>query len=230
MIEFKVLVVTVRMVLFIVAATTIAAIMNKVYLQRREASRKRFLESLRLQFRLLEDPEEREGAIQWIASGLLGHWSLFAAQEVSGLGDELRLEITRILESQGVIDRYLRDTSSRRKWTRAHALRVLGELKVPAAVQSVLRALDDRDSDVRNVAARALGSMDLEATDEALVGLLGRHEQAVSARIAAMSIQMGTRTGPLLIRTLREGSAKARFWAARILGEIREARATAVRA
>jgi HEAT repeat protein len=54
---------------------------------------------------------------------------------------------------------------------------------------------------------------------------LGKHEQSVSARIAAICIEMGTRTAPLLIRTLRDGSPKARFWAARILGEIQENRA-----
>jgi hypothetical protein len=62
--------------------------------------------------------------------------------------------------------------------------------------------------------------MKLQATDEALVALLGRHDQAVSARIAAMCIELGSRTAPLLVRTLSEGSPKARFWAARILGEI----------
>ena len=226
MIDFRVLVVTVRLVLFVVALTTIAAIVNKYHLKRKEASRQRFVDALHRELERLRNPDEREAALRWIASGFLGRWSLFAAQEVSLLEAGPRLEITRTLEGHGVVDRYLRETTSRRKWTRAHALRVLGELKVPAAVPAVLQALDDRDPDVRNVAARALGSMKLEATDDALVGLLGRHEQAVSARIAAMCIEMGTRTGPLLIRTLREGTPKARFWAARILGEIKETRAT----
>jgi len=93
---------------------------------------------------------------------------------------------------------------------------------VPASVPVVLQALEDRDPDVRNVATRALGRMKLQATDEALVDLLGRHDQAVSARIAAMCIEIGTRTAPLLVRTLTGGSPKARFWAARILGEIKD--------
>ena len=79
---------------------------------------------------------------------------------------------------------------------------------------------------MRNVAARSLGRMKLQAAEEALVELLGKHDQAVSARIAAICIEMGPRTAPLLIRTLREGTPKARFWAARILGEIKDARAT----
>jgi len=102
---------------------------------------------------------------------------------------------------------------------------VLSELSVPASVPVLLAALEDEGPDVRNVAARALGKMKLQAAEEALVGLLGKHEQSVSARIAAICIEMGTRTAPLLIRTLRDGRPKARFWAARILGEIQENRA-----
>jgi HEAT repeat protein len=112
------------------------------------------------------------------------------------------------------------------KWNRAHALRILGELKVPSSVPTLLMALEDKDPDVRNVAARSLGRMKLQAAEEALVELLGKHDQAVSARIAAICIEMGPRTAPLLIRALREGTPKARFWAARILGEIRDTRAT----
>jgi HEAT repeat protein len=225
MIDFKVLVITVRLVLCVVAVTTLAAIVNKYYLKRMEASRTRFLAALHEQFGRLADPATRPEALRWIAAGFLGRWSLIAAQQVNELDPERRAEITQALEDRAIVDRFLRDTRHRLKWTRAHALRVLGELKLPAAVPVVLAALDDKDSDVRNVAARALGSMKLEASDEALVGLLGRHEQAVSARIAAMCIEMGTRTGPLLIGTLRGGTPKARFWAARILGEIRETRA-----
>jgi HEAT repeat protein len=112
------------------------------------------------------------------------------------------------------------------KWSRARALRILGELKVPSSVPTLLNALEDKDSDVRNVAARSLGRMKLQAAEEALVELLGKHDQSVSSRIAAICIEMGPRTAPLLIRALREGTPKARFWAARILGEIRDHRAT----
>ena len=67
--------------------------------------------------------------------------------------------------------------------------------------------------------------MKLQAAEEALVSLLGKHDQAISARIAAICIEMGPRTAPLLIRSLRDGSPKARLWSARILGEIRDPRA-----
>lgn len=225
MIDFKVLVITVRLVLILVAVTTLAAIINKYYLKRMQASRTRFLAALHEQFARLGRDGDRDAALRWIASGFLGRWSLLAAQETHALDPARQAAIVRALEEQGIVDRCLRDTRHRLKWTRARALRVLGELQLQAAVPAVLAALDDPDPDVRNVAARALGSMKLEASDEALVNLLGRHEQAVSARIAAMCIEMGTRTGPLLIRTLGEGTPRARFWAARILGEIREGRA-----
>ena len=226
MIELKVLVITLRLILFVLTVTTIAAIVNKAYSKRGAYLRRRFLEHLHTQFRLLGSPEDRGAALVRIASGFSGRWSLLAAEEVSQLELTARLDVVRALEEQGVVARTIRDATSPLKWTRAHALRVLGEIKVPASVPVVLQALDDRDPDVRNVAARALGRMKLQAAEEALVGLLGKHEQSVSARIAAMCIEMGTRAAPLLIRTLEEGTPKARFWAARILGEIKEGRAT----
>lgn len=226
MIEFQTLLITLGLLLCVVALTTIAAIVNKVYSNREETERGRFLDDLRKRFLLLSSPEERERALRGIAAAVGGRWSEVAAEEVSQLELSLRLDVIRALEAQGVVARFLRDAKSPLKWTRAHALRVLGELKVPASVPTLLAALEDRDSDVRNVAARSLGRMRLQAAEEALVGLLGKHEQSVSARIAAICIEMGSRTAPLLIRTLREGTPKARFWAARILGEIRDPRAT----
>ena len=226
MIDFQSLMFTLVLLLVVVALTTIAAIVNKIHSNREEDSRKRFLDDLHKQFILLGSPEDRPGALRRIASGFAGRWSQIAAEEVSQLELSTRLDVLQTLEETGVVARFLREARSALKWTRAHALRVLGELKVPASVPVLLQALEDKDPDVRNVAARALGRMKLQATEEALVGLLGRHEQSVSARIAAICIEMGTRTAPLLIRTLRDGTPKARFWAARILGEIKESRAT----
>ena len=228
MIDYQALLVTLGLLLCIVALTTIAAIANKIYSNREEASKRNFLDRLRKNFLLLKTgiPDDRVEGMRQIVRALSGRWSEMAAEEVSQLELALRLEVIRSLEEAGVVARYLRDARSPMKWTRAHALRILGELKVPSSVPTLLKALEDRDPDVRNVAARSLGRMKLQAAEEALVDLLGKHDQAVSARIAAICIEMGPRTAPLLIRTLREGTPKARFWAARILGEIKDARAT----
>jgi HEAT repeat protein len=225
MIDYQALVITLGLLLGILALTTLAAVVNKIHSNREDDSRRHFLDRLRQSFLLLAGGEQRESAYREIANGLTGHWSQLAAEEVSQLELSLRLDVIRSLEQQGVIAHYLRETKSPLKWSRAHALRLLGELKVPASVPALLAALEDKDPDVRNVAARALGKMKLQAAEEALVGLLGKHEQSVSARIAAICIEMGARTAPLLIRTLRDGTPKARFWAARILGEIRDNRA-----
>jgi HEAT repeat protein len=222
MIDFQMLIITLRLVLFIVALTTIAAIAHKFHAKRMAASRRRFVATLHEQVAALGSADTQAAALDWIATGFAGRWTLVAAEEISELELTIRLQVLQLLEARGLVAKTLRNARSRLKWTRAHALRVLGELRVPASVPVVLEALEDRDADVRNVAARALGRMKLQATDEALVELLGRHDQSVSARIAAMCIELGSRTAPLLVRTLGEGSPKARFWAARILGEIRE--------
>jgi HEAT repeat protein len=228
MIDFQTLLVTLGILLGIVALTTLAAIANKIYAGRSESSKRAFLERLRRNVLLLKTgiPEDHAQGMRGIVTALSGRWSEMAAEEVSQLSLALRLDVIHALEEGGVIARYLRRTRSPMKWNRAHAIRILGELKVPSSVPALLKALEDKDPDVRNVAARSLGRMRLQAAEEALVELLGKHDQAVSARIAAICIEMGPRTAPLLIRALREGTPKARFWSARILGEIRDGRAT----
>ncbi len=225
MIEFNVLLIALGVLLGIVILTTGAAIVNKIVSLREADTRQATMDRLRQAFLLLAEPRERPLAYRVIAEAIQGHWSEMAAEEVAQLELTLRLDVVRALEEQGVVARFLRDAKSPMKWTRARALRVLGELKVPVSVPTLLQALEDRDADVRNVAARSLGRMKLQAAEEALVSLLGKHDQAISARIAAICIEMGPRTAPLLIRSLRDGSPKARFWSARILGEIRDPRA-----
>lgn len=218
--------ITLTLLLVIVALMTIAAIVNKIHTNREEDTRKRFLDRLRKNILLLSGgPEDRILAYREIGSAMSGRWSQLAAEEISQLELTTRLDLIRSLEEQGILAKFLRDVKGPLKWTRAHALRILGELKVPASVPALLEALEDKDPDVRIVAARSLGRMRLQAAEEALVAQLGKHEHAVSSRIAAICIEMGTRTGPLLIRTLRDGKPKARFWAARILGEVKESRA-----
>jgi HEAT repeat protein len=227
-IDFQALLVTLGILLGIVALTTVAAIANKIVSIREDTSKRRSIDRLRQCFLLVKtgDPEMVREGLDGIARAATGHWSEAAAEEIAQLELGLRLDAIRALEEQGVVARYLRDARSPWKWTRARALRVLGELKIPTSVPTLLAALGDRDPDVRNVAARALGRMKLQAAEEALVSLLGKHDQAVSSRIAAICIEMGPRTAPLLIRALRDGAARARFWAAHILGEIRDPRAT----
>jgi HEAT repeat protein len=226
MIDLKALVITLALLLLVVALTTVAAIVNKIHSNREDDSRKRFLDRLRKHFLLLSGgPDDRNVAYREIGAALSSRWSQLASEEVSQLELTTRLDVIRSLEEQGILTRFLREVKSPLKWSRAHALRILGELKIPASVPALLEALEDKDPDVRIVAARALGRMRLQAAEEALVALLGKHEQSVSARIAAICIEMGTRTAPLLIRALRDGRPKARFWAARILGEIKESRA-----
>jgi len=224
MIEYNVLILTLGILLGVVILTTGAAIVNKVLSLREANTRQAAMERLREAFLFLTDPHEVGAAHRIIADGVSGPWGELASEEVAQLELALRLDVVRMLEAEGVVARYLRDSKRGTKWIRARALRILGDLKVPASVPALLQALEDRDADVRNVAARSLGRMKLQSAEEALISLLGKHDQAVSSRIAAICIEMGPRTAPLLIRTLREGSPKARFWSARILGEIRDTR------
>jgi HEAT repeat protein len=227
-IDFQALLITLGILLCIVALTTVAAIANKVHSSREDASQQAFLDRLRQQFLRVRsgDIGAEQDAMRAIVHAMSGHWAELASEEIAQLELGLRLDVLRAIEEGGIAARYLRDARSPWKWTRARALRILGELKIPTSVPALLHALEDRDPDVRNVAARSLGRMRLQPAEEALVGLLGKRDQSVSSRIAAICIEMGPRTVPLLIRTLRDGNPRARFWTARILGEIRDPRAT----
>ena len=224
MIELRTILLTLGILLGILALTTVAAIANKIYSNREDDAKRAFLDALRKRFLLLRTPEGRIQAMPGIVAAVTGRWSELAAEEVSQLELSLRLEVLHALERAGVVLKYAREAESMFKWTRAHALRVLGELKLPQSTAALLHALEDRDADVRIVAARSLGRMKLQAAEEALVQVLGKADQAVSARVAAICIEMGPRTAPLLIKALREGTPKARFWAARVLGEIGDPR------
>ncbi len=226
-IDFEALLIALFVLLCIVALTTVAAIANKIHSSREDESKRRAMDDLRHTFLLLKAGIAHDDvSVRHIASTMMGPWAEPAAEEIAQLELSVRLDVLQALERRGVVAHYLRQARSPWKWSRARALRVLGELKIPSSMPTLLRALGDRDPDVRNVAARSLGRMKLQAAEEALVDLLGKHDQAVSSRIAAICIEMGPRTAPLLIRTLRDGTPRARFWAARILGEIKDPRAT----
>lgn len=226
MIDFQTLVLTLGLLLCIVALTTAAAVANKIHSNQEEDSKRKFLDKLRKRLLLLKTPRGRLEAMPGIVAAMTGRWSELAAEEISQLELPIRLDVLRALERAGVISRCIRGARSRLKWTRAHAIRMLGELRMPQCVPTLLHALEDADADVRIVAARSLGRMKLEAAEEALVALLGKPDQAVSARIAAIFIEMGPCAVPPLIRALREGPPRGRFWSARILGEIHDPRAT----
>src|SRR5207247_1798439 len=90
-------------------------------------------------------------------------------------------------------------------------------------MRRIVQALSGRWSEL---ASLEVSQLELAVGEERLMQCPGRHDPAVSARIAAICIEMGPRTAPRLIRALREGTPKARFWSARILGEIKDPRAT----
>jgi len=145
-----------------------------------------------------------------IVRSLSGRWSELAAQEVSQLELALRLDVIHALEETG------RDRALPAQRAEPHEVEPRARPPHPGRAQGAELGADaadrarDKDPDVRNVAARSR-AYEAPGREEALVELLGKHDQAVSARIAAICIEMA-RARALLIRALREGTPKARFW------------------
>jgi HEAT repeat protein len=139
-----------------------------------------------------------------------------------------RVELTGLFQKKGLVRHFVRDLKSRRKWKRARAAKVLGELNLPVASAALYRTLDDPDPDIRSVAARALSKLRHPRAQAALIQIIGAHDEVVSSRIAAMFIDVGAASVPLLVKNMRNTNWRARFWTAEILGQVADRRAEGV--
>ncbi|MCX5800735.1 MAG: HEAT repeat domain-containing protein [Candidatus Eisenbacteria bacterium] len=152
----------------------------------------------------------------------------YVAVSLPRLEAHLRSELTKLFQETGLVHHFVRQLKSQRKWKRARAAKILGELSLPAASAALYRALDDPDPDIRSLAARGLSKVRHPRAQAALIDILGRHEELVSSRIAAMFIDVGTPSVPLLVKNMRNTNWRARFWTAEILGQVADRRAEGV--
>ena len=150
-----------------------------------------------------------------------------------------------------------RDLSARQAWRRTAAAFALGDMAVARAAPDLLRALHDRDREVRAAAARSLGRLRaVDAVEELtealatasvphlvaaralleigepalapLLGLLARPDAVLRATAATLVGLLGSaQDAPVLIEQLSDPSAEVREQAAIALGRIGSESATA---
>ncbi len=138
--------------------------------------------------------------------------------------------LLEVYDELGLVDKYIHMLRSARKWRdRAFAAELLGRVggakAVPALLETVV-ATRTEDSDVREVALRALARIADPRAVEPLIKALESAEIWLAPRIADILARHGEAVVAPLIAVLNEGNQRpARAWAANVLGEVRAQRA-----
>ncbi|MGH7499327.1 MAG: HEAT repeat domain-containing protein, partial [Gemmatimonadales bacterium] len=130
----------------------------------------------------------------------------------------------------GLIDKYAERLRNARRWrARALAAELLGRVgnakAIPALLDTV-RATRVEDSDVRDIALRALARIGDSRSVQPLVAALETADAWLAPHIADILVRHGEVTiDPLLASLDRGAPARARAWAANVFGELRAATA-----
>jgi HEAT repeat protein len=138
--------------------------------------------------------------------------------------------LLEVYDQLGLVDKYIEKLRSGRKWRdRAFAAELLGRVggakAVPALLETV-QATQTEDSDVREIALRALARIADPGAVGPLVAALANAEAWLAPRIADILTRHGELVVDPLITLLGESSRHpARAWAANVLGEVRAHRA-----
>ncbi|HEY3011498.1 MAG TPA: HEAT repeat domain-containing protein [Gemmatimonadales bacterium] len=140
--------------------------------------------------------------------------------------------LLEVYDQLGLVDKYVEKLRSARKWRdRAFAAELLGRVgsaKAVPALLATIQATQTEDSDVREIALRALARIADPGAVDPLIVALASAEVWLAPRIADIL----TRHGDLVIEPLlalldQTARNPARAWAANVLGEVRAQRAFA---
>jgi HEAT repeat protein len=135
-----------------------------------------------------------------------------------------------VYDQLGLVDKYIEKLQTARKWRdRAFAAELLGRVGSAKAVPPLLetvRATQTEDSDVREIAFRALARIADPAAVEPLINALADAEPWLAPRIADILARHGEAVvDPLLLLLNQSNRRTARAWAANVLGEVGAQRA-----
>jgi hypothetical protein len=164
-----------------------------------------------------DDPENAEA----LAALDPAAWRAVEPSAVALLGKvrgEAHAALVGVFEQRGMGTRALRDVDARDAVRRARAAEVLGNLGRGESLDPLVDLLQDRDSDVRAVAARSLGRIaDPQAASALLTSLAGR--RTVPPQVVAQAVmRMGAGAQPALAAALDHPAALVRATAVDVLG------------
>jgi HEAT repeat protein len=138
--------------------------------------------------------------------------------------------LLEVYDQLGLVDKYIDKLRTARKWRdRAFAAELLGRVGTAKAVPALLetvQATQTEDSDVREIALRALARIADPGAVRPLVAALAAADVWLAPRIADILTRHGDSAVDPLIALLGDSSPHpARAWAANVLGEVRAQRA-----
>ena len=138
--------------------------------------------------------------------------------------------LLEVYDRLGLVDKYIDKLRSARKWRdRAFAAELLGRVGGAKAVPVLLETVNatrTEDSDVREIALRALARIADPGAVEPLIQALATADVWLAPRIADILTRHGNAAVDPLIEVLGESARQpARAWAANVLGEVRAPRA-----
>jgi hypothetical protein len=201
-----------------------ATVLRRYYRGRQERRRARLVEPLReVMIRLVTDPSGEDPSLehQRLAALPARTWRaleptvLDLLRKVRG---ESRDRLIALVVAQGTVERVRRQADGFGAVRRAHAAELLGLLRRSEARDDLVRLLDDRDAEVRLVAARALGELGDPTAARPLLESLVR-ARSVPLRVVARSLaRLGPTAGTMLVEGLQSRTAQGRAVCAEICG------------
>lgn len=138
--------------------------------------------------------------------------------------------LLEVYDRLGLVDKYIEKLRSARKWRdRAFAAELLGRVGGAKAVPVLLETVNatrTEDSDVREIALRALARIGDPGAVEPLIRALATADAWLAPRIADILTRHGDAVVDPLLAVLGDSARQpARAWAANVLGEVRAQRA-----
>ena len=165
-----------------------------------------------------EDQPELEALRPWQRDVFVSRLIVERMALVRGSGKD---HLKRLAENLGLVDRYLEDLGSRRRWRRARAAENLGYFGGERSVRQLGRLLADSDETVRAVAARALARIGTPEAAHILAKTLNDPSELTRLRMAENLERIGSLAIEPLVEILKNGKPQAQILAARVLGNLR---------
>ncbi len=144
---------------------------------------------------------------------------------VRGTGEE---QLLQLAERLGLVERYLKDLGSWRRWRRARAAQYLGHFGGERSVAPLKRLLAEADETIRAVAVRALAHIGTPQAARTLVETLNTPSEITRLRIAENLERIGREAVAPLVVVLERAQGSKRdqlllgaVQAAQVLGQLR---------
>jgi HEAT repeat protein len=219
--SFAIAGVAIAVLVVLLSAATVLRRYHRGWQERRRA---RLVEPLRdVLIRLVTDPTGEDPSLehQRLLALPAGTWRALEPTVLDLLrkvrGDS-RQRLVALVVGQGTLDRMRRQARGLGAVRRAHAAELLGLLCRPEGRDDLVRLLDDRDPEVRLVAARALGELGDPTAAGPLLDSLVR-TRSVPLRVVARSLaRLGPTAGTMLVEGLGSQNALTRAVCAEICG------------